>query len=352
MDSFFADVKYNCDVSDARYWGSFSICGLLMRVRDLYRSEMAMDPWDRIPQHEISQWLDEKERTWHELEEAEFRNIRIDGACFAPFDIDGVNEELGRLGLVYGAGYGLYGKPTFLVAELSSKAVEFDHTVYRARKEHVRDIFASAGMSQGKTILLRLWPLKTLLWEKIAEARAKSGSCLQRVLSGRRLLDEHWQESNFQGRFEELSEAYGSFVVAHELAESLEDLPGWSDLLLGVGDRGAEYFLRAIKDILADTSEVGPLRRMIEERDEESLCIFSELFGAYHRKLSPEMNAAMKHFLDDGDWDRLDDERVHAHHRFRAQRDSILETFQSFQNREESIKRVRELICSYTTPAK
>ena len=39
MDSkLLDDIKYNCDVSDAQFWGYFSICGLLMRYRDLFRS--------------------------------------------------------------------------------------------------------------------------------------------------------------------------------------------------------------------------------------------------------------------------------------------------------------------------
>jgi hypothetical protein len=39
------DIKFNCDVSDARFWGYFSICGLLMRYRDLYRSEQGLEPY-------------------------------------------------------------------------------------------------------------------------------------------------------------------------------------------------------------------------------------------------------------------------------------------------------------------
>ncbi|MDP2211792.1 MAG: hypothetical protein Q8J63_08655 [Candidatus Aquicultor sp.] len=31
-------VTYNCDVSDSRYWGYYSICGLLMGLRTMYMS--------------------------------------------------------------------------------------------------------------------------------------------------------------------------------------------------------------------------------------------------------------------------------------------------------------------------
>ena len=53
------DVKLNCDISDAKYWGYFSVCGLLMRYRDLFRSEMGLKPWSEISRTEIAAWLRE-----------------------------------------------------------------------------------------------------------------------------------------------------------------------------------------------------------------------------------------------------------------------------------------------------
>lgn len=351
METLFEDVKYNCDVSDARYWGSFSICGLLMRVRDLYRSELGMDPWERIPQDEISPWLDRKESVWKELENKEFRKIRLGGFLYDPFDADGINVQAGRSGLVYGAGYGLYGKPTFFVAEAGEKSVEKGHDIVVACREHVRDIFSSAGMSQGKAVLLRLWPLRAFLWEKMAETRPEAPSCLHHVLSARRLSDGPGKDMEFRGRFEELARTCGRLVIDHELAESLEDAPDWPELIRAADDRAAEYFLRATKDLIADTSDFGPLRRVISACDDESLCLFSLFFGPYHRKLSPELSRAVKRCLEDRDWDSLDAERVRTFRSFQARRDRLLEAFGSSGDVLQSMGRVRELICRFTTGA-
>jgi hypothetical protein len=44
MEQLLKTIKLNCHISDARYWGYFSICGLLMRMLDLYRSENGLKP--------------------------------------------------------------------------------------------------------------------------------------------------------------------------------------------------------------------------------------------------------------------------------------------------------------------
>ena len=38
-------VLRNCEISDARHAGLFSICGLALRLRDLYKWEKGLDPW-------------------------------------------------------------------------------------------------------------------------------------------------------------------------------------------------------------------------------------------------------------------------------------------------------------------
>src|SRR5512139_980026 len=105
MDAVLEDIKFNCDVSDARYWGYFSICGLLMRYRDLFRSERGLEPWSPIARAEIAGWIGRKESRWTALEDRELRDLVIRGTTYSPFDIDGINEALHADGYVYGAGY-------------------------------------------------------------------------------------------------------------------------------------------------------------------------------------------------------------------------------------------------------
>lgn len=88
------DIKYNCDVSDAAYWGYFSICGLLLRYRDLYRSEQGLKPWADISRTDITAWIHVKEAQWPELENKAFRALTIDGKQYQAFDVETINAAL------------------------------------------------------------------------------------------------------------------------------------------------------------------------------------------------------------------------------------------------------------------
>lgn len=48
VGAFAAQVARNCLVADAHRWGYFSLCGLLLRLRDLYKREAGLEPWARV----------------------------------------------------------------------------------------------------------------------------------------------------------------------------------------------------------------------------------------------------------------------------------------------------------------
>jgi hypothetical protein len=50
LHALITSIKRNCNISDAKYWGFYSLCGLLLRLRELYRSEKGMRPWERVNQ--------------------------------------------------------------------------------------------------------------------------------------------------------------------------------------------------------------------------------------------------------------------------------------------------------------
>jgi len=59
-----------------------------------------------------------KESRWPDLEEQGFRDLTIRGKQYNPFDVVAINRALNDQHLIYGAGYGMYLKPTFFLAEL------------------------------------------------------------------------------------------------------------------------------------------------------------------------------------------------------------------------------------------
>lgn len=92
-------VKRNCNISDAKYWGTYSICGFLLRLRELYRIEKCIRPWDKIQQEEMGEWISERESLWKELEDQDFADITVNGNAYGPFEVEKLNAELEKKGL-------------------------------------------------------------------------------------------------------------------------------------------------------------------------------------------------------------------------------------------------------------
>jgi len=327
MDAFFEDMKFNCDVSDARYWGYFSICGLLMRYRDLFRSEMGIEPWSPIPREEIAAWIGRKESRWADLESRDLRDLTIKGRTYPPFDVDGINQAIREDGCVYGAGYGMYLKPTFFLARVRSIAVIEGHTVHTTERELVRDLFTAPAMLQERSIFLRLEPLKVLLWEKYTELKPDSGPALTDAFQAYGITPGRAVSDGLAGQLEQMALAYSRVLLRHELAESREAVPQWKELLTQAGDRKTEHFLRAVKDLVADTSDAGPFRSIVETRDRGALGLAIGLMDGYRKLLFPEVRDAYARFLKGGTWEAVEEARRNGYARFLALRRKAVDLF-------------------------
>ena len=53
LPPFTNQVRRNCDISDAQFAGNFSICGLALRLRDLYKWEHELPPWVEHPSDQV-----------------------------------------------------------------------------------------------------------------------------------------------------------------------------------------------------------------------------------------------------------------------------------------------------------
>ena len=316
-------IKYNCDVSDAKFWGYFSICGLLLRYRDLYRSEKGLKVWTNIDRKEIAAWISEKEARWPELETGNFRDLAIDGKSYEPFDGEAINKALEPQGLVYGAGYGMYLKPTFFLAELKSIRKVSGLTVYTTGKEYVRDLFTASAMLQNETVLLRLEPLMILLHYRYSELNAKRNAALEDAFSHYGFRNRQLMDDTFEKRLEGLVARYAEIILQHEIAEHHEESPVWREILAAAGDRKNELYLRALKDLIADTSGNGPLMRIVDTRDRGALGLSIALMEGFQRKLFPEIRHAYAEFLKHEDWDALDAVRRAGYERLIVDRERV-----------------------------
>ena len=75
--------------------------------------------------------MDNRQRDlWRELEDKDFGNIYIDGDVYGPFEVEKINAELEKTGLVYGAGYGVHMKPSFFLAASYPKSIQTVYCLY------------------------------------------------------------------------------------------------------------------------------------------------------------------------------------------------------------------------------
>lgn len=299
-------VKYNCNVSDAKFWGYFSICGLLLRLRELYRQEMGLMPWERISTKEIAPWIEEREKLWKELENKDFNPITIDGKTFEVFEIEKINGLLNKKGLIYGGGYGIYGKPTFFLSILKEKKEVYDYPVYYIGKELCRDLSTSIAMLQGVCIFLRKEQLINSLWEKVQETKTKTVDDLNRMLYIYFSEQEMKKSQALYEKISLISEAISDIFVYHEIGEAVEDRYSfqWIDII--GKDKWLEIYLRGLKDLIADTSDYGPLRLIIQKQDKKLLFFYILFQDNIRKSLFPEI----KKFLQINNWNLFEEIRI------------------------------------------
>jgi len=312
-EALISGVKRNCNISDAKFWGYYSLCGLLLRLRELYRSEKDIRPWERINQEEISEWISARETLWKELEEKDFGKLVIGEQVYGPFEVERTNMVLEKENLLYGAGYGIHMKPSFFLADLLSRETIEGHDVYIAGHEYVRDLAVYPATVQNGVIFARVDATRQLLWEKFEELKL-GGSKASLIFAFSRYGIERGDEPSenmykqmFQIAFSEV-ETY----IYHELGELFEEEKfngEWKDLLLDFAGTKVEIFARGVKDILSDTSENGMIRYIIESKKEGSLGFYLVFLGGYRKPLFPEIAKAFERFAESGDWRVVEEAR-------------------------------------------
>ena len=319
-------VKLNCTISDARFWGYFSICGLLLRMRELYRSEKSLMPWEVIPREEMGEWIAAREAEWKALETEPLRPLKIEGNVYDPFEVDRLNVHLNAHGLLYAGGYGRFNKPSFFLGKLEGRGERGDYLLHSSGQELCRDLSTSVAMLQGRCIFMRREPLKLLLWDKFQELRArKSGGLLKEAFSALGSADALVPEELYQ-RIDSLSLEIAEIFILHETGEAYEDeySDEWLDILDQNRDRATDFYVRGVKDLLADTSEKGPLKYIIGRKESTPLNFYMLFLDGIRKEIFPEIMNAFQKFADSADWVLLEEARRTGYARARTLRERIV----------------------------
>lgn len=321
IDHIASQVKHNCNISDAKFWGLYSPCGLLLRLRDLYKVENHLKPWDRVRNEEIGEWIGEREILWGKIDSLDFQRIEVRGKKYRPFDVKGINSQLLEEGYLYAAGYGNLLKPFFMLSEVFRERRYGRYIIYISGKELSRDLSTSPAMLQGDIIIARHDAMRFFLWGKFEEmAERRHDSILSHAFREYGLLKDALS-GGFEELFERLAREELDTYIHHELGEaSQRRLIGgwWKDLLIRLPYSRAELFIRAIKDILSDTCNKGMLAHIIENGKRGSLTFYVALLSGYRRMLFPEIISAYEEFKRDDDWDIIEDARVKGYKKMRG----------------------------------
>ncbi|MCS7164486.1 MAG: hypothetical protein NZ845_05770 [Thermodesulfovibrio sp.] len=321
---FIETVRYNCDVSDAKYWGYFSICTLLLRLRELFKIERGLEPWESIKNEEILPWIEKKEKKWKELEDAQLIPIKINSKTCSPFDIDDINSITVNDGFVYGAGYALFMKPSFFIGSIQKFEKIEQYNVYFVGREFVRDIFSSPGMSIKKNIFIRLTDIKYRLWESLESWLSKNRTINEIFLSEFGNPNE-WRYPYKE--FKSVVDEYSKIVLYHEIAEQEESNFNWNEIIKHCNISKTEHILRGIKDFIADFSEKGPVNKALIEKDKRLLGLYILLQGPYKKKILNTTIQQLERALIKDDWQKIEEIRKNEFKRWKNNLEKIFEIF-------------------------
>jgi len=302
-------VSRNALISDARYWGYYSMCGVLLRLREQYRFEMQIPLWAPLEERGVADWIGQREALWQEAGSADFVPLTLAGKAFDPFDVEGINARVRNVSLVYGAGYGLHMKPVFFLAELTESRSENGLSVHICGREYARDMSMNPAMVQEQVIYARRSVMENLLWGKFEECRAgKKPGLLEhafRAYGVEKVMEPAVLEAIAADEIKA--------IIRHEHGEAAESErlgTAWVEMLGQAGHPRAGLILRSLKDILADTCDEGMLRYIIEGRLRGPLAFFLSFLEGYRRGLASGIRHAVADFGDEFSWEAVNRARL------------------------------------------
>ncbi len=64
MNGFVQQVQANCRIAAAGQVGFYSLCGMLLRLRQLYKWEQGLLPWQEGDPKAVLDWIEVQEEAW------------------------------------------------------------------------------------------------------------------------------------------------------------------------------------------------------------------------------------------------------------------------------------------------
>jgi hypothetical protein len=166
-----------------------------------------------------------------------------------------------------------------------------------------RDLLTLPALSQDRTILLRRESAQRYLWDQIAYAAPSSRRLLQVAMDACGIIDQ--RPSALRRDLYKLLEVQEALHLRHELGEIHEtqfERAIWEEIIAAFALTRVELLTRHVKDWLADTHTLGPLRQACETRSVAGLALYLALADPLAKTLFPELVECFDEFRRTGDW--------------------------------------------------
>ncbi|MCU0558776.1 MAG: hypothetical protein MUD16_01095 [Desulfobacterales bacterium] len=344
LDSLTVQVQRNCDISDARHAGVFSVCGLALRLRDLYRWQHALEPWQEGEPGSVLEWIGRRESLWDGLADCDYERLRLGGRALDPFDTDGVNALLAPHGLLYGAGYARGLKPTYFLARIDDRSSVRQFALYYLGKELARDLQTLPALSQGRSILIRRHTARMFFWDQVAYAAPSARRALAVALDACGVGDH--RPAGIRAHLDRLLAVQENVLLHHELGELQEtgfDRGVWQQMVAAFSGSRVEILARRVKDLLADTSPHGTLCALCRARDIAGLALAVAFADGLAKAFLPEVFSAWEQVVHRQGWSELDAAVEKAHLDLRRLADQAVALFRAAEGRGDPAAAARRL---------
>jgi hypothetical protein len=295
IDTLKQAVQFNCDLSDRESAADYSICIYLIRMREYYRWSQGIAINKPLDQSALMDWVSNTEARWEAITVDDFEPLEFEGITYQAFDSEPLNRVLQPLGYTYSAGYGRFGKPVFMLAELQS----FDRTdrykLTIAGRELARELTAPPAVMQSGNILIRTESVARLIWDLLEEWQwNRPDNAMARVV-------EYYDfEADALLALERASIDQREVLILHEIGELIaEDLlaPGWNDMLIE-NNRHRHLFARAVRDTLADC--LSTLPGLLAENNTPGIHFYFASLTPLRKSMFPTLAKAYRQWHDSG----------------------------------------------------
>ncbi len=320
-------VADNCQLASAGQAGYYSLCGVLLRLRQLYKWSHGLAPWQEPEPSQVLAWVEQEEALWDSLEGQAFQPLPLNSRELDPFEVAQVNEALLLQDLAYGGGYTRTLTPTFFLGRLTEVRHVGELTILVLGEELARDLDGTPALLQGKLIYARRQALAFYIWDRLSDPVQENNLCLRFALEGYKIRRQALLQApeNHAHRLSSLLEDELEAVIHHEIGEAREAglKEAFPRIVEFFPQTRVDLWVRALKDALADVNEWGRLNYIIAAGRPASLGLLLAWRPGLYSLLLPELEGAFQEFLDSGNWEMVDRVRRAALRRLRATADEL-----------------------------